>query len=104
MSVYIDDAFIPYGRMLMCHMIADTRVELLSMADRIGVARRWIQHEGKAREHFDVAKNARMIAIAVGAIAIDGRRLARMLQQRKADRSLEFTPDARARYFAGGEI
>lgn len=42
MSVYVDAAIHPCGRMKMCHMMADTRPELVEMADRIGVARKWL--------------------------------------------------------------
>ena len=43
MAVYVDDMRANFGRMKMCHMIADTIDELHTMADRIGVARRWFQ-------------------------------------------------------------
>lgn len=80
MAVYVDPAVHRFGRMIMCHMWADTDAELLAMADRIGVARKWIQgHEvlsfGKHRRaswvHFDIAKNKRALAVAAGAIETD---------------------------------
>jgi hypothetical protein len=41
---------------MMCHMWADTLDELMAMADRIGVARRWIQ--GHPQLSIGKAKNA----------------------------------------------
>lgn len=70
MSVYVDDMEAPYGRMKMCHMLADTREELLAMADKIGVARKWIQKAGQPFEHFDIALSKKALAIRYGAIAI----------------------------------
>ena len=59
MTVYVDDMHTTpmgqFGRMKMCHMVADTTAELLDMADRIGVARKWLQHADTPREHFDIA-------------------------------------------------
>ena len=40
MPVYVDPAQHPYGRMIMCHLWADTEAELMAMVDRIGVARK----------------------------------------------------------------
>jgi hypothetical protein len=74
-TVYVDDAFIPYGRMKMCHMIADTTEELLRMADRINVDRRHIQKQGTANEHFDVSKARRERAVYLGAKEISTREL-----------------------------
>jgi hypothetical protein len=65
--VYIDDMNAPYGRMIMCHMMADTTVELLEMADKIGVNRKWLQHAGTAKEHFDVCLSKKKKAIVLGA-------------------------------------
>lgn len=68
MSVYVDDAVWPFGRMMMCHMMADTDQELLEMADRIGVARKWIQRKNGRPNHFDICKSKRAIAVASGAV------------------------------------
>jgi len=68
MAVYVDDMRAPFGRMLMCHMTADTTDELLAMADRIGVARRWLQYPGTWKEHFDIALSKRALAVKFGAV------------------------------------
>lgn len=71
--VYVDDMAAPFGRYVMCHMIADSTDELLAMADAIGVARKWIQKPGTAQEHFDIAKVKRDRATLLGAIQITWR-------------------------------
>ncbi len=68
MTIYVDDMMAPFGRMLMCHLVADTREELDAMVDTIGVARRWIQHEGTYQEHYDISKGKRALAIRAGAV------------------------------------
>lgn len=78
MSVYVDDMQAPYGRMIMCHMIADTDAELHAMADRIGVARRWFQ-----RDHYDICLAKRAQAVAYGAIEIGRRQCARIVVARR---------------------
>lgn len=80
MSVYVDDMYRSpmgeFGRMKMSHMIADTHAELVEMADRIGVARKWIQHAGDARrEHFDIAMSKRTLAVEYGAVEVTMREL-----------------------------
>ena len=55
MTVYVDDMRASFGRMVMCHMIADTTDELLAMVDQIGINQKWIQYPGKPKEHFDIA-------------------------------------------------
>lgn len=67
--VYVDDMKAPFGRMIMCHMYADTHEELVAMADRIGVARKWIQYPGHpVKEHFDIALSKRALAVKFGAV------------------------------------
>lgn len=72
MSVYVDASRYNCGRMIMCHMIADTPAELHAMADRIDVARRWFQSPPKASFwHYDIAKSKRALAVQAGAIECD---------------------------------
>ncbi len=80
MSVYVDDMRAPFGNMVMCHMWADSDDELLAMADRISVPRKWIQGQpvlsfGKHRNaswvHFDIALSKRALAVKFGAIETD---------------------------------
>ena len=85
MTVYVDNAAIPYGRMKMCHMVADSTRELLAMADAIGVARRWLQHPDSPKVHFDICQAKRVLALRAGAVAITQRELGlRLLAQREA--------------------
>ena len=70
MSVYVDDMKAKVGRMVMCHMLADTREELDAMADKIGVARKWIQKPGTPKEHYDISLGARAKAVGAGAVEI----------------------------------
>lgn len=82
MSVYVDDPIHPFGRMMMCHMVADTRQELFAMVDRIGVQRKWIQRCGTEKEHFDVCKSKREAAIAAGAIAVDSDEIVAVMRRK----------------------
>jgi hypothetical protein len=84
MAVYVDDMQAPFGRMKMCHMMADTTEELLAMADRIGVARRWLQKRGTHHEHFDIAQGKRALAVRMGAVEITRREVFEIIQARRA--------------------
>jgi hypothetical protein len=66
-SVYVDQPRYPLGRMIMCHMLADSLEELHAMAGRIGVQRRHFQHDGRW-PHYDICKAKRELAIRHGAI------------------------------------
>lgn len=66
MAVYVDDMKAPYGRMIMCHMVADTLEELHEMADRIGLSRNWFQSKPN-HPHNDISKGKRKMAIGFGA-------------------------------------
>jgi hypothetical protein len=83
MPVYIDDYEAPFGNMKMCHMVADTTPELLAMVDKIGVQRKWIQHPGSYKEHFDICLSKKKKAVAAGAIEITAREYAAFVNKRK---------------------
>lgn len=87
MTVYVDDMRAPFGRMKMCHMIADSTEELLAMADRIGVRRKWLQKPGTHDEHFDIAMSKRRLAVAAGAVEVSRLQLGRILRERKEARA-----------------
>lgn len=83
MAVYIDKAKHAFGRMRMCHMVADTTHELNAMADGIGVARKWIQKAGSHYEHYDICMSKRVLAISLGAVEITTMELGRFLRARR---------------------
>lgn len=74
MPVYIDDMQrrARVGRLdaVWSHLMADTHDELIDFARRLGLNTRWIQHEGKPLEHFDVTEPKRQAALRLGAIPI----------------------------------
>ena len=94
MSVYIDNAMIPFRRMKMSHMMADTTEELLEVAERVGLAPRWIQRQGTAWEHFDVSMSVRAKALLDGAVEVTCRQAAYMLLRRQQTGSLGDPGDA----------
>lgn len=72
MTVYVDNMRAPLGRMVMCHMWADTLEELLAMADTIGVQRKWLQQPPKASwVHFDISLGKKALALKAGAVETD---------------------------------
>jgi len=83
MTVYVDDMKAKFGRMVMCHMIADTEDELHAMADKIGVARRWYQGD-----HYDIALSKRALAVEAGAVEITWRQCGMMDSVRRMGKPL----------------
>jgi hypothetical protein len=84
MTVYVDDMRATLGRMVMCHMAADTEAELHAMADAVGVARR--HHQG---DHYDICKAKRAAAVKRGAREVTRRELLRIVRpQRKESRMI----------------
>lgn len=81
--VYVDDMRAPFGRMIMCHMIADSRKELLAMCRKIGVGIHWLQKKGQWDEHFDIALSKRKLAVEAGAKEVTQRGLVMILRDRR---------------------
>ena len=79
MTVYVDDYFAVFGRMIMSHMMADTTEELLTAADALGLKRQWLQKEGTEYEHFDVSKAKRLKAIRLGAVELTAKDMIRQV-------------------------
>lgn len=83
MAVYVDEAKWSLGRMKMCHMIADKPDELNQMAEKIGVPLRHIQFKGTPKEHFDICKAKRDLAISLGAKPVSSKQIVLMIRNRR---------------------
>lgn len=79
MSVYVDNMRAKFGRLILCHMLADTMEELHAMADQIGIHRKWFQGD-----HYDICLSKRAEAVKLGAIEVTMREIATI---RRAQRS-----------------
>jgi len=84
MPVYIDDAYIPFWRMKMCHMIADTPEELHAMAKKIGVARKWFQNKPRF-PHYDICMSKRKLAVENGAREVTTMELVRISKRKDSN-------------------
>lgn len=91
MAVYVDPAVWPFGRMMMCHMLADTVPELHEMARKLGLRRSWFQNRPGKTPHYDVCKSKRAEAIRLGAVEVSRERaveIANLLKAGKPPASL----------------
>lgn len=79
MSVYVDKMKTKLGRMVMCHMMADTLEELHAMAEKIGMKREWFQP--LSSPHYDVSLSRRKIAIENGAIECGPEKIVELIRK-----------------------
>lgn len=78
MTVYVDDARNPLGRMKMCHMLADTDDELHAMAASLGLRLSYFQGD-----HYDIALSKRKLAVKLGAKEVSSRELVEVRRRRR---------------------
>lgn len=93
--VYVDDMRANFGRMIMCHLLADDDLELHAMAAKIGVARKWWQSPEKTSgSHYDICLSKKTLAIQLGAIEITWRQAGAMNSRRRVTGELGKPEDA----------
>ena len=81
--LYVDNLQIPYGRMLMSHLIADDPQELREAAVHLGLDR-YIQYPGTWKEHLDVSQTKRAQAVReLQAQEVPASRIALILRARR---------------------
>ena len=88
-AVYVDDAFMAgdWGRWKGGgHLQADTRAELDTFAARLGLSRHWLQTKpGRPdHDHYDLTREGRARALALGATPESWRDGARRRRARRA--------------------
>jgi hypothetical protein len=69
MTIFVDNARIPWRGMIMSHLMADDLDELHAFAAELGMKRAWFQD--KSVPHYDVSESKRRQAVAMGAVEED---------------------------------
>jgi hypothetical protein len=83
MTVYVDDMRAPFSGMIMCHMTADSREELLAFALELGLKESWKQSWDSHRFHFDISLSKRKLAIAQGAMEVTWKEFGKLIADRR---------------------
>lgn len=84
MTVYVDNAVIPWRGVLWAHLLATDLDELHALAAAIGLRRAWFQDGGRW-PHYDVTSSKRESAIAAGAVAFFDRHIPVDVLMKRAD-------------------
>jgi len=85
MAVYVDKPAHPLGRMIMCHMLADSLEELHAMADKIGISRHHFQ-TNSSTPHYDICKSKRSLAVKYGAVEADRSAIVNVIRRLRSKR------------------
>lgn len=91
MAVYLDKSRNVFGRMIMCHMVADTEDELHEMAGRLGLRRTWFQ-DGASTPHYDLSQERRERALKLGAVELDRRAFVAVLRRLRETGATTWVP------------
>lgn len=78
--VYVGKNEYRYGRMKMSHMIAESLEELHQMAHDLGIDQKHFQNK-PGKPHYDICKQNKRKAIALGAVEVSDKQLVKMLKQ-----------------------
>ena len=65
-----------------CHLLADSREELHTMAGRLGLPRRFFQ-DHPWRWHYDLPEHVRAEAVRLGAVEVDLHAVGALLRRRR---------------------
>ena len=88
MTLYVDNARTPYGRMRLSHLMADTTAELERARVLLGVPASAWHSPGTPDEHLDISDTKRRDAIArLGAVPVSSRQLVAIRQRKRRDRN-----------------
>ena len=82
MTVYVDEMRVvpmsgKWHHPKSCHMMADTDVELERMARRIN-----LREEGRHKDHYDLTRSKRVLALYYGAVQVSIRKLIQLRKMR----------------------
>lgn len=76
--VYVDDMKAKFRGMVMSHMFADSDLELMKFAKRIGLKKEW-----KHNDHFDISQSKKAQAIELGAKLVTQHEMCAMVMERR---------------------
>lgn len=79
MTVYVDNAAVPYRGKPRYHLASADVAELHVFAERCGIARCWYHASAKLK-HYDVTEAERNKAIASGALAVTAKELVTLIR------------------------
>lgn len=91
MTVYVDDAVMPWRGQRWAHLMADTLDELHAFAARLGLPRHAFQDK-RSGAHYDVTAAMREHAIALGATPISRHRDRALMRAVIANARAQATP------------